>query len=500
MNDLNTLKDFLSSLDPVSRIHYQVRDNYGQLVFTSGKAVPEELPVEESGSLCSLILDQGVFRYRLCAGNRFLCGVPLRNSSGVFGTLFAFGNIPDQTSVNGTGNDVKDDHAVQMERFLSGITTFVGNELGGQGEIDEMVRKLDENFEALYLYPKIASQVKTLRFSDDMLKLLMEELLQNMRVDAAFAFLSYSREYTLELVKPTVSRKLSTPGNFFKKLIDTIPPDAATLKEKYFIVNNSHETPNFKDLIPDPYRFLGVKVQHQEVFYGWLGLVCFNLEEIFRQGELKLLQTLSEQLAVVIANTELYEDLEQFVINMVKSLVFAIEAKDRYTRGHSERVSTYAMLVARKIGLGNEESNVLKWASILHDIGKIGIPESILNKPGTLTAAEYDLIKEHPEKGCKILEPVVQLKDSLPSVMHHHEHYDGRGYPHGLKGDEIPRAARIIAIVDTFDAISSFRSYRAAKSGEKTMETIEALAGSQLDPQFLEAFKAVYKEGLISGQ
>lgn len=500
MNAPKTVKEFLSSLAPVSGIHYQIWGNDGMLAFSTGKAIPEELPVKEAGSFCSLILDQGIFQYRICDGNHFLCGVPLRDSRGVFGTLLAFGEKLTKNNLNGTGNDIEDYNAVQMERFLLDITKLVAKDLGVQEEINEIVQKLDESFEDLNLYPKISRQVKTFKFSDDMLKLLMEELLQNMRVDAAFALLSHKRKYRLELIKPGVSDKFPAQKNFFEKIINMIPPDEPSLNENYFIINDSRETPHFKNLIPVPYRFLAVRVQHQKMFYGWLGLICFNLKEIFRQGELKLLLTLAEQLAMVIANTELYKDLEQFVVNMVKSLVFAIEAKDRYTRGHSERVSTYAMLMGKQIGLSKKEYDDLKWASILHDIGKIGIPESVLNKQGVLTAAEYDIIKRHPEKGCKIIKPVEQLKDSLPSVMYHHEHYDGRGYPHGLKGDEIPVAARIIAIADTFDAINSSRAYRAAKSGEKALTAIDALAGSQLDPQFVELFKKVYKENLISEQ
>jgi putative nucleotidyltransferase with HDIG domain len=177
-------------------------------------------------------------------------------------------------------------------------------------------------------------------------------------------------------------------------------------------------------------------------------------------------------------------------------LVFAIEAKDIYTRGHSERVSRYAMLIAERLQIDEAQKDVLKWASILHDIGKIGIPESILNKPSRLDDDEFNVIKGHPKKGHDILQPLEQLATCLPGILHHHERYDGKGYPHGLKGEEIPFLARIIAVADTFDAITSTRAYRSANGAEKALGIVDDVAGTQLDPVVVEAFKAVYETTL----
>lgn len=243
----------------------------------------------------------------------------------------------------------------------------------------------------------------------------------------------------------------------------------------------------------DPYRFLAVKMRHDGNFDGWLGLVSFNLKKLFRQGELSLLKSLAGQISVLMANMDLYHDLERFVINVVKSLVYAIEAKDIYTRGHSERVNRYSMLMADRLDLDEKQKGVLNWASILHDIGKIGIPEIVLNKPGSLNDEEYEIIKGHPEKGCNILQPLEQLSSSLPAIMHHHERYDGKGYPHGLKGKKIPFLARIIAVADTFDAINSSRAYRPAKPPEETLAIMEQVAGSQLDADLVEVFEHAFK-------
>jgi HD-GYP domain-containing protein (c-di-GMP phosphodiesterase class II) len=209
---------------------------------------------------------------------------------------------------------------------------------------------------------------------------------------------------------------------------------------------------------------------------------------------LRLLISIAEQVAVVISNTDLYNDLERFVFNVVKSLVYAIEAKDVYTRGHSERVSRYCLLMAEHLQLEENQKNHLHWASILHDIGKIGIPESILTKPDRLTDEEYRTIRDHPEKGHTILKPLDQLSASLPSILHHHERYDGTGYPRRLKGEEIPLLARVIAVADTFDAITSDRAYRPARTPQEALAIIKEVAGSQLDPALVDIFREVYSK------
>jgi HD-GYP domain-containing protein (c-di-GMP phosphodiesterase class II) len=152
------------------------------------------------------------------------------------------------------------------------------------------------------------------------------------------------------------------------------------------------------------------------------------------------------------------------------------------------------MKMAERIEMEEDEKNTLHWASILHDIGKIGIPEAILNKPGRLTEEEYNIIKGHPETGRDILKPIDQLQDALKGILHHHEHYDGRGYPAGLKGEAIPLLGRIIAVADTFDAITTDRAYRNGKTIEEALAVMKEVTGTQLDPKLFEVFKDVIYE------
>ena len=496
MIDFSPFEGFLTSLSRISRIDYQIWDMKGEMIFSSGNVPLKELPIQELKILSNGILDRGDFQYVPYDDYGYLCGTPLKNWQGLAGSLVAIGSHGDKPSGNKNEEGTNASLAEEMKNFLGYIAGLVEENLVAQVEIEEMAQELDQSFEDLNLYARIATQIKTLRFSGSMLRNLIEKLLENMRADMAFAVLPNRPQYDAQVIKTGISNKFPEKKRFIDSLVNRIPAEAPSLDENYFIVNDSRKNPQYQDLAEQPYRFLTVRVQHNGVFYGWLGLVSFNMKEIFRQGELKLLTSMSEQLAVVIANTDLYEDLEQFIINMVKSLVFAIEAKDIYTSGHSERVSHYSMLIGRRLNLDDKEANDLKWASILHDIGKIGIPESILNKPDRLTDDEFEIIKGHPAKGGNILKPVVQLADSLSAIIHHHERYDGRGYPHGLKGEDIPLAARIIAVADTFDAINSSRAYRPAGDPEKALSIIEEVAGSQLDPHIVEVFKNIYEEDL----
>jgi putative nucleotidyltransferase with HDIG domain len=186
--------------------------------------------------------------------------------------------------------------------------------------------------------------------------------------------------------------------------------------------------------------------------------------------------------------------LHNQVVQTVSSFILAIEAKDRYTQGHSKRVAEYSGLMAEKLGLSQEDKANLIYAAQLHDIGKIGISEQLLNKPGRLNMVEYETIKTHPSKGVKILEPLDFLGHLLPVVESHHEWFDGSGYPKGLAREKIPFLARIIAVCDTFDAMTSDRSYRKPLSLKIAVQEIKDGSGTQFDPQVVSAFITIFND------
>ncbi len=190
-----------------------------------------------------------------------------------------------------------------------------------------------------------------------------------------------------------------------------------------------------------------------------------------------------------------YRILKKSYLDSVKVLAEAIDAKDPYTRGHSDRVRRMSIKIAIHLGFAEDQLENLEYGALLHDIGKIGIKDEILQKQGTLTPEEYEYIQEHPLIGVKILEDVDYFKDKVPMIRHHHEHFDGSGYPDGLAGEAIPVEARIIAVPDAFDAMTSLRPHREAMSLEEVLSEMERCKGKQFDPQVLDLFfrKKIYR-------
>ncbi len=190
------------------------------------------------------------------------------------------------------------------------------------------------------------------------------------------------------------------------------------------------------------------------------------------------------------------ENKEMFV-GAVRSLAAAIDAKDPYTRGHSERVSHYSEVIARTLGMSEKEVEVVRIGALMHDVGKIGIEDKVLGKAGPLTEEEYEIMKSHPVKGAVIIEPVRQLKEMIPPMKHHHENLDGSGYPDGLKGDEIPAHAMIVSVADTFDAMTTNRPYQKAMEITYVFERMRSFIGKKFSPEIVEALITAYEEGLI---
>ena len=491
--NLSPFNQFLSSLSQISRWHFEVWDVDRAVFSSNGNRL--KMPVSmDIRKLSMQAISNGIFQHACPQGKYELFGIPIKNRDKVIGSLIAYAQICGKESETEGIVSPTSSHANEMEKFLTELLGLMEDKWSTENEVQEITEELTQRFEDIYLYSNIATRTKSLRFSNAMLNDLAEKLLGAMRTELAFVKLPNRPEFDTIVTKKEVGKKIPQPNAFVDALIEAIPKKTATFIDNYFMVADSNETAGFKALHHETFRFLAVKMHHKDNFYGWLGLVSLDSKEIFRRSELRLMSSMAEQLAMVIANTDMYDDLEVFVINVVKSLVSAIEAKDEYTRGHSERVNRYAMLMATRLRLDEKQRKVLHWASMLHDIGKIGIPETILTKQEALTDAEYSFIKSHSKKGCDILKPLEQLSTSLPGILHHHERYDGQGYPHGLKGEDIPILSRIIAVADTFDAITSNRAYRPGKTAKEALEIIENVAGTQLDPDLVDVFKEVLEE------
>ena len=208
----------------------------------------------------------------------------------------------------------------------------------------------------------------------------------------------------------------------------------------------------------------------------------------FGTVEVGMLQSAAVLLTTHAHNAALFREKEELLVGTIKSLVRTLEARDAYTRGHSDRVAAVARIIARELGYSDSRIERLHLTGVLHDIGKIGVPDQVLNKPGRLNDEERDAIQLHPEIGYEILRSIPSLEDVLPGVLHHHECLDGTGYPHGLMAEEIPLGARILAVADAFDAMTSDRPYRAGMPVDRAIGILTDGAGRQWDADIVAAF------------
>src|SRR4030065_888357 len=217
----------------------------------------------------------------------------------------------------------------------------------------------------------------------------------------------------------------------------------------------------------------------------------------FDKEDLSLLTSLADQVAIALDNSRLYQELEEMFFQTAESLADAIEKRDPYTGGHTQRVTLYSLAIARHLPLKPIEKKWLKISSVLHDIGKIGIDDQILRKPDRLNPEEYNAIKQHADMVAEIIDHIKQLRNIIPGVKYHHEQLDGTGYPEGLKGEKIPIIAKIVSVADTYDAMTTDRPYRRGVSKELAIKELRRCSGTQCDKEVVEAFVKAYETGEI---
>lgn len=239
-------------------------------------------------------------------------------------------------------------------------------------------------------------------------------------------------------------------------------------------------------------------LKQQDEILGVIYVDTRGTRHAFVQHDLELLVALAGPAAIAIKNARYVRELEKAYDETLLLLASAIELRDHYTAGHTWRVTNFSLAVARELGWDEERLKECKMGGVLHDVGKIAVPDSILNKPGRLTEEEFELMKIHPEKGAHLLQDVSRLSPLIPYCLYHHERFDGKGYPYGLKGEDIPMEGRVVAVADTFDAMTSSRPYRKGMDSEVAIAEIEKNKGTQFDPDCADALIKAYREGKLS--
>jgi putative nucleotidyltransferase with HDIG domain len=270
----------------------------------------------------------------------------------------------------------------------------------------------------------------------------------------------------------------------FDRVIETLGLDREV---QTVIVNPPGSAARLRDFA-DLRQLIIVPLAVGENLIGWLAAMNHREGEEFGSPEASLLASVAALLGIHAGNLALYRQQAEMLQGIVRALTSAIDAKDPYTCGHSDRVAQIAVALAGELGFDRKQLETLYLSGLLHDIGKIGIDDSVLRKPGKLSDAEYEHIKLHPEIGYRILRDLKQLGEVLPVVRHHHEAWNGHGYPFGLAGDEIPQMARIVAVADAFDAMSSDRPYRKGMSDQRLDGILRDGAGQQWDASVVDAF------------
>jgi len=271
---------------------------------------------------------------------------------------------------------------------------------------------------------------------------------------------------------------------------------------KPLIVNEPEKNSRFFKGVDEKTDFktrnlLCVPVKVKEKVIGVLEAVNKQRGEGFDDEDLSLFSSLADQVAIALDNARLYQQLDEMFFQTAESLADAIEKRDPYTGGHTQRVTSYSLATAKYLQLKPMEMKLLRIASVLHDIGKIGIEDQILRKPERLNPEEFNMIKSHAKMGAEIIEHIRQLREIVPGVKYHHEQINGRGYPDGLRGDEIPIIAKIVAAADTYDAMTTDRPYRKGLSKETAIMELKRCSGTQFDRDVVDAFIKASEEGEI---
>ena len=292
-------------------------------------------------------------------------------------------------------------------------------------------------------------------------------------------------------------------------LCDLVQRFSTAARQQPVIKNQFDETGDC-GLFPNVSEFILVSISTSTNCHGWL--LAVNRQQVsqsvsesilwrlsqyeFGTCESSLLSTAAAMLASHGNNVELFQEREQLLVNTIRALVSTVEAKDPYTCGHSERVALYGKRLAEEVGYDQKDCELIYLTGLVHDVGKIAVSDAILNKPGLLTEEEFEEIKRHPDEGWAILRGLEQLQYVLPGVLHHHERFDGKGYPDCLSEEEIPLDGRVLAVADAYDAMTSNRAYRQGMSHDRAKEILRNGAGSQWDPDIVAAFLGIAEDVL----
>ncbi|MBU0545370.1 MAG: response regulator [Proteobacteria bacterium] len=382
-----------------------------------------------------------------------------------------------------------------IERILNQRKLFIENillkkEVEGKKRLEELTKQLQNKVDDLRILNKIISEFTEIGSTKDVFKRLVD-----MATEISLA--DMSKFYVINgavnrIFETATCPKASGPEidqTLFERLLMNVTADSVP-----FLVS---ENRCVEGLSGDIFSFMCVPLKIREKVFGLLTAYVTQGEVRFSEKDLYYLSFMTQNAAQAIENLALYENIYDNLFATLYGFVSVLDARDSYTQIHSNRVTDISIIIGRELGCTTEELDILNVAGRLHDIGKIGIRDEILLKPGKLTKEEFEKIKEHPLIGANIIKNLGFWEREIYIIKCHHERFDGTGYPDGLKGKEIPLLSRILSIADVYDALASDRPYRAMMDEKSILKYIQEGAGTQFDPELVEVFMKLYNEGKI---
>lgn len=386
---------------------------------------------------------------------------------------------------------------VCVQRVLRERQLFVENillkkEVEGKARLEKINQELLYKVEELNILNTIMSDVSSISRSSDVYRRIVKMTMELTHADEAkFYVINEAEHRPFEVASHSQQgqQRESEAGEDVPELIMEIVGDELPL----LVADNK----GFRGLATDILSYMIVPLKIQGKVFGVLTAAVRKGDKRFSDKELYYLSFMTQRAAYAIENLALYEHINRGLMTTLNAFVKAIEARDPYTEQHSNRVTEIAVVIGERMGCSEEELDILNISGPLHDIGKIGIRDDILLKPGRLTDEEFEKIKEHPDIGANIIGQLGMWDEHQKIIRHHHERFDGSGYPDGLASEEIPFLARILTVADAYDAMASDRAYRKKMPTEKVLGIIREGAGSQFDPQCVGAFLTLFQEGRI---
>jgi HD-GYP domain-containing protein (c-di-GMP phosphodiesterase class II) len=387
-----------------------------------------------------------------------------------------------------------DEHA--LHRHSRMLLSMLSDQLRVRGleqELDSLSGQLATTYEELSLIYTLSGGMKVNRQACDFFKQACLDVMEVMSVRGMGVALCEDGESSAYQQEPVLYGSLSLPPGVVRQLADEL----VTLmrrRKSALLINKLANDKNFSWLAEHAHQLLVVPLMRQEQVLGCLFALDKSSADAgveFDTVDSKLLTSIANESAIYLENSMLFEDVRGLMMGLLHSLTSAVDAKDAYTCGHSERVALLSRFLAQQAKLDEQHVDRIYMAGLLHDVGKIGVPEAVLQKTGRLTDEEFAQIKKHPEIGAKILGDIKQVEDIIPGVLYHHERYDGKGYPSRLSGNDIPLMGRLICLADCFDAMTSSRTYRKALPLEVALTEIRRCSGTQFDPVLTDAFLSI---------